>query len=425
MVVAQAARNGSAPGKIFRDKGAHHVVLEARLLVDNVVRNTKFFGHVTGIVHIIDGTAAPLHCLGHAFVTGQSSLVPELQGEANDLVAAFTEHGRNGRRIDTARHGYSNGLVFVIQIQQILVNLNCFGRGYCHYAYELATFLYTGLRSRNRVTPSGINCSAKSILSTVFCLPRLKRRLALARSGDNPIAVKTCDGSIAPDEQAAPVETDRPLRSSAITMASPSRQSNTMFVVFGTRGAPALFTLTWSMISRMVRSSRSRSAVMRSTLPSANPSRAISAALPSPTMPARFSVPARRDRSWRPPYIIGCSKVPLRTNSAPAPCGPCILWPVTVSRSQPICFTSSGTLPAACTASVWKYTSASLAILPISLTGCSTPVSLFARIMLMSLVAGRNARRTSSGSTSARPSTGKEVTTQPISSSRLLAASTA
>ena len=96
--------------------------------------------------------------------------------------------------------------------------------------------------------------------SAVFCLPRLKRRLARARSGDSPIAVRTCDGSIAPDEHAAPVETDKPLRSSAITIASPSRQSKTIFVVLGTRGAPALLTLTWSTLSTTVRSKRSRSA---------------------------------------------------------------------------------------------------------------------------------------------------------------------
>ena len=52
-------------------------------------------------------------------------------------------------------------------------------------------------------------------------------------------------------------------------------------------------------------------------------------------------------------------------------------------------FTSIGTLPAACTASVWKYTSASAATLPISSTGCSTPVSLLAIMMVMSLVFGR------------------------------------
>src|SRR5437016_2553646 len=36
--------------------------------------------------------------------------------------------------------------------------------------------------------------------------PRLKRRLARASSGGKPMAVRTCDGSTAPEEQAAPVQ---------------------------------------------------------------------------------------------------------------------------------------------------------------------------------------------------------------------------
>ena len=34
--------------------------------------------------------------------------------------------------------------------------------------------------------------------------------LARARSGRKPIAVRTCEGSIAPEEHAAPVETAKP-----------------------------------------------------------------------------------------------------------------------------------------------------------------------------------------------------------------------
>src|SRR5947208_1049494 len=82
--------------------------------------------------------------------------------------------------------------------------------------------LYVGDNSRNRLIVPGITDNAKSTSVSVFCFPKLKRILARARSGGRPIAVSTCDGSIAPEEQAAPVETASPFRSRAITIASPS-----------------------------------------------------------------------------------------------------------------------------------------------------------------------------------------------------------
>src|SRR6266566_5438682 len=44
MVVAQAARDGSASGKIFLHKGTHHVTLKAVLMVDHVIRDVQVFG---------------------------------------------------------------------------------------------------------------------------------------------------------------------------------------------------------------------------------------------------------------------------------------------------------------------------------------------------------------------------------------------
>ena len=51
-----------------------------------------------------------------------------------------------------------------------------------------------------------------------------------------PIARSTCDGSSVPDEQADPVDTAMPSRSSAISRLSASTRSKLMLVVFGTRG---------------------------------------------------------------------------------------------------------------------------------------------------------------------------------------------
>src|SRR5882757_3769715 len=39
----------------------------------------------------------------------QAALVPELHGEADDAVALVTEHGRDGRGIDSSGHGNGNG----------------------------------------------------------------------------------------------------------------------------------------------------------------------------------------------------------------------------------------------------------------------------------------------------------------------------
>src|SRR5882762_2205865 len=73
--------------------------------------------------------------------------------------------------------------------------------------------------------------------AAVVWRPRLKRRLARASSGGKPMAVRTWDGSTAPEEQAAPVETARPFKSSEMRRASPSTPGKTIFVVFGVRGA--------------------------------------------------------------------------------------------------------------------------------------------------------------------------------------------
>ena len=76
------------------------------------------------------------------------------------------------------------------------------------------------------------------------------------------------------------------------------------------------------------------------------------AATPMPAIPGTFSVPPRRLRSCLPPVIVATSRVPRRIQSAPAPFGPLNLWAETVSRSTPSARTSTGILPADCTASV-------------------------------------------------------------------------
>mgnify|MGYP001792476501 CR=1 FL=1 len=76
-------------------------------------------------------------------------------------------------------------------------------------------------------------------------------------------------------------------------------------------------------------------------------------------------------------------------------------------------FTSNGTLPAACTASVWNNTPRSRAILPISAIGCRTPTSLFAAMMLIRIVRSVMAARSRSRSTRPSRFTGRYVTSKP------------
>ena len=109
MIVAEAARNRRAPGKILLDKRPHHIALETLLLIDHVVRNAERLGDAAGVVNIVERAAAALHRLGHALVAGQAALVPELHGQANDVVPFGAQHGRDGGGVHSARHGNGNG----------------------------------------------------------------------------------------------------------------------------------------------------------------------------------------------------------------------------------------------------------------------------------------------------------------------------
>src|SRR5229473_3791362 len=116
------------------------------------------------------------------------------------------------------------------------------------HEWAMASLRKVGESSRSWATAAGTTFRAKSMSAGVVWRPRLKRRLARASSGGRPMAVRTCDGSTAPEEQAAPVEQARPFKSSAIRRASPSTPGKTRFVVFGVRGAEAAFTRDWGTL---------------------------------------------------------------------------------------------------------------------------------------------------------------------------------
>ena len=71
-----------------------------------------------------------------------------------------------------------------------------------------------------------------------------------------------------------------------------------------------------------------------------------------PTMPATFTVPDRRPRSWPPPIVRGSSATPPRTTSTPTPFGPPNLWADTLTRSATAVSSATGSHGTAWTASV-------------------------------------------------------------------------
>src|SRR5262249_37866127 len=112
VVVAQAARDGRASGKILVDERAHHIALEAVFVIHHVVGNAEILGNAARVVDVINRAAAALRrdLRGHTAPTTQAALVPELHGQTNHSVPLGAEYGRDGGRIHTARHGYRDGL---------------------------------------------------------------------------------------------------------------------------------------------------------------------------------------------------------------------------------------------------------------------------------------------------------------------------
>ena len=98
VVVAEGAGDGGAAGEVLADEGLDDFGFEAVLLVDDVVGDVELLGYVAGVVDVVDGAAAALDGFGHALVSGEAALVPELEGEADDRVALRSAAVRRRRR---------------------------------------------------------------------------------------------------------------------------------------------------------------------------------------------------------------------------------------------------------------------------------------------------------------------------------------
>lgn len=114
VVVAESAGDGSAAGEVFADEGLDDLGFEAVLLVDDVVGDIELLGYVACVIDVINGAAAALDTLGHAFVSGEAALVPELEGEADEGVALGAQECGNGGGVDSSGHGDGDGLALVL-----------------------------------------------------------------------------------------------------------------------------------------------------------------------------------------------------------------------------------------------------------------------------------------------------------------------
>ena len=149
-----------------------------------------------------------------------------------------------------------------------------------------------------------------SISASLVSSESENRRAPWARSVESPSAVSTCEGSPSRLAQALPPDAHTPRSSSSSTSEAESTPSNDMSSVPGTRGS-APFMQVPEISSRIRRcSSFLRRAMCRAYY--AMFVQASSAAAAIPTMPATFSVPPRRPRSWRPPSMRGSRGAPSR-----------------------------------------------------------------------------------------------------------------
>ncbi len=111
VVVAEAARDGSASRQILLHERTNDVALKAVLVIDYVIGNANRLGDAAGIVHVVQRAAAALDRVRHALVPRQPALVPELHRQADNVSALRAQHGRHGRGVNPSRHGYGDGLV--------------------------------------------------------------------------------------------------------------------------------------------------------------------------------------------------------------------------------------------------------------------------------------------------------------------------
>ena len=234
------------------------------------------------------------------------------------------------------------------------------------------------------------------------------------------MAASTWEGTGAPLEQALPAEAQTPSSSRTASNRSLRHPATTKLQWPGSRRVRSPVGSTPGIsVSRLV--NRPASRVSTATSGSRRRS-ASSAATPKPEMPATFSVPLRRPRSWPPPVSWAAGKTPCRATSAPTPWGPYALWALRLIRSTPRLSRPRRSRPRPWTASVWTQTRGLRARTApaIEATSSTVPTSLLASITDTRTVSGLTAAATSAGSTCplrSQPTTVSSAAPVPASAS--------
>src|SRR5262249_17469225 len=96
--IAVNARDRSLTVDIAFCEAVDHCLLEAVLVIENVVRNTNSFRNSARIVNILARATGTL-------TMDRGAVIVELQGDADDIVTLCLEQGGGHRRVDAPRHG--------------------------------------------------------------------------------------------------------------------------------------------------------------------------------------------------------------------------------------------------------------------------------------------------------------------------------
>src|SRR5581483_8973779 len=179
--VALDARVGGASFRVGGHVRIDNMTVEVVGEVEHVVGHTELLSDTPSVLDVGDRAAARV-----------AGAAPELHRGPDDVVALLQQQGGGHRRVDAARHGGE-------------------------HAHQ---------RPRRRATASGTTLRARSTSSSVVVGPSDSRTLLSASAASMPMAVSTCDGSMAPLVQAEPAEAQTPASSSRISRASLSIPSN-------------------------------------------------------------------------------------------------------------------------------------------------------------------------------------------------------